>query len=230
MGSWSVERRHERRVDEVAISIQRGLPAHLRADAARLFHEGFGDKLRVAVPDSRRLLAFLELTLDSEHMVVATRADELVGMMGLGSRDGRYRGGLQSSRGSRRELLRVLGPWGYIRAVGGLSMAHHRPARDELYVDGIVVAASARSSGIGSRLLDEASRIAREEGLRWLRLDVVDTNPRAQQLYERLGYRVTGVQSFRYLRRFTGFGAIISMQLDVDATTGPGAREATQAR
>jgi ribosomal protein S18 acetylase RimI-like enzyme len=204
-------------MSDESVVIGRGLPEHLRADAARLFREGFGDKLRMAVPDTERQQVYLEQTLDGSHMVVALMGDELVGMMGLSSSDGSYRGGLLSFRGTMRELRPVLGLWGSIRAVGGSTMAHHRPAPGELYIDGIVVAASARSQGIGGRLLDEALAIAREGGLRWLRLHVIDTNPRAQRLYERLGYRVTDVQSFRYLRRFTGFGAIVAMELSVDA-------------
>ncbi len=96
-------------------------------------------------------------------------------------------------------------------------MADHRPAKDELYVDGVAVAPEARGLGVGTKLLDEALVIARESGMRWLRLDVIDTNPRAQALYERLGYKVTKVQSFRYMKRFIGFGGMVSMELAVGA-------------
>ena len=92
----------------------------------------------------------------------------------------------------------------------------HSPAADEIYIDGLAVSAAERGRGIGTQLLSEADVIARELALPWIRLDVLDTNPRAQALYERLGFKVTKVQSFRYKQRWTGFGALISMERRVN--------------
>ena len=55
-----------------------------------------------------------------------------------------------------------------------------------------------------------------------MRLDVIDRNPRAQALYERLGYKTTRVQSFRYKERWVGFGAIISMERRVQPVESGG--------
>jgi ribosomal protein S18 acetylase RimI-like enzyme len=124
-----------------------------------------------------------------------------------------------------RPFRDLLGWVGALRAVVGLRMANHRPARDELYVDGVAVAAEARGQGIGTLLMDEAAAIARETGKRWLRLDVISTNPRAQALYERLGYRVTKVTPTRWMARWMGFDAIISMERAVEAGAGPTAAQ-----
>ena len=112
-------------------------------------------------------------------------------------------------------LRTQLGFVGAVRAVIGLSMGQHRPEHGELYVDGVAVVPTAQGRGIGSRLLAEVALIAAEDGFRWVRLDVVDTNPRAQALYGRLGYEITNVQTFGYLRRFVGFGGMTSMELAV---------------
>lgn len=206
--------------DEVVI--RRGLPEHLRADAAALFEEAFGDKLGLAIPARQRRMAFMERRLRGDHLVAALREHELVGMMGLSSRDGPFQGSVFHATGSLRELWGLLGVLGSSRAMVGLTVARHQPAPVELYIDGIAVAPSARGRGIGSTLLDEALVIAREGGFRWLRLDVIDTNPRAQRLYERLGYQVTRVQSTLFLRRVLGFGSVISMELSVEALAGTG--------
>jgi ribosomal protein S18 acetylase RimI-like enzyme len=102
-------------------------------------------------------------------------------------------------------------------------MADHAPKADEIYVDGIAVAGKARGLGIGTQLLAEISHIARAHDKRFVRLDVIDTNPRAQALYERVGFRVTKVQSFRWKQRSVGFGAMISMEQSVGVT--PAGRE-----
>jgi ribosomal protein S18 acetylase RimI-like enzyme len=200
-----------------AIAIERGLPEHLRAAGVSLFDDAFGDKMRMAIPDRSRRLVYMDRVYRGDHVVVATRADELLGMMALASAGGSYRGGLMQVPWDPRPFRDLLGLRGAVRAALGLRLAQHRPTLDELYVDGIAVAPAARGQGIGSTLLAEAMSIAREGGWRWLRLDVIDTNPRAQALYERLGYRVTKVERMGPLRRWTGFGAIISMERPVDA-------------
>ena len=90
------------------------------------------------------------------------------------------------------------------------------------YIDGVAVLPEARGHGIGTRLLDEALAIARESGKRWVRLHVVDTNPRAQALYERLGYRVTKVEPTRWMSGVLGFGAMIAMERQVEGGAGTG--------
>jgi ribosomal protein S18 acetylase RimI-like enzyme len=200
-----------------AIAIERGLPDHLRSAGVSLFDDAFGDKMRMAIPDRSRRLAYMDRVYRGDHVVVAVRAGELLGMMALASAAGAYRGGLIDVPWDPRPFRDLLGLRGAMRATLGLRLAQHRPASDELYVDGVAVAAAARGQGIGSKLLAEAMSIAQEGGWRWLRLDVIDTNPRAQALYERLGYRVTKVERMGPLRRWTGFGAIISMERPVDA-------------
>lgn len=202
--------------------IERGLPETLRAQAVVLFEEAFGDKVRVAVRDPEKRMALMDRVYDARHVIVAVRGDELLGMAGLRSRDGDYRGGLLDLSWDPRAHRDLLGLAGATWAVLGLRLADRKPAADELYVDGIAVSPRARGQGIGTRLLDEFVTIAREHGMRWIRLDVIDTNPRAQALYERLGYKVTGVQSFRYKQRWTGFGAMISMELAVGGSANAG--------
>jgi ribosomal protein S18 acetylase RimI-like enzyme len=210
-------------MDAEPVEIRRGLPGHLREAGVRLFDEAFGDKMRMALPDRDKRLAYMFRVYTADHVVVALRAGELLGMMGLASMAGPYRGGLIDVPWDPRPFSELLGWRGAIRAALGLRLAQHRPASDELYVDGVAVASMARGQGIGSTLLAEAGLIAAESGLRWLRLDVIDTNPRAQALYERLGYRVAKVERMGPLSRWTGFGAIISMERPVEGGAG-GAR------
>ncbi len=202
-------------MDAETTVIQLGLPEHLRWAGVILFDDAFGDKLRIAIPDRERRLAFMARVLSGQHAVVARRGDDLLGMLGLSSGGGRYHGGLLDVTWDPRPYRDLLGLRGSLRAVLGLRFAEHHPAADELYVDGVAVAPAERGEGIGTRLLQEAVTVAREDGLRWLRLHVVDTNPRAQALYERLGFRVARVEKTRPLERWLGYGAIISMELPV---------------
>ena len=74
-------------------------------------------------------------------------------------------------------------------------------ASDELYIDTLSVTPAWRHRGLGTGLLGEAERQARELGLRACSLSVDLTNPDAQSLYERLGYHVAATfTSARYAR------------------------------
>ena len=51
------------------------------------------------------------------------------------------------------------------------------------------------SLGIGTRMFEEMFRIARERnGVRQIELDFIEGNSRARHLYEKMGFRITGVK------------------------------------
>ena len=57
------------------------------------------------------------------------------------------------------------------------------------WVGGMGVTPDARRRGIGERIMQELITQAREAGVRTLLLEVLETNTRAKQLYEKLGFR-----------------------------------------
>lgn len=87
-----------------------------------------------------------------------------------------------------------------------------RPQRDEIRVDGIAVAADARGRGIGTQLMAAVVGYARDHGFRAIVLEVVDTNPDAQRLYERLGFAVTKVEQYGRWAVPAGFGGATYMR------------------
>ena len=197
------------------IVIEHGLPDDLRDQAVEIFEDAFGQKMRTVVRDAERRKRFMHASYVAQNCVVAHRDGTLLGMTGLSSRGEPFAGGLMGNSWDPRPHRELLGWVGAAWAVWGSRLSSHRPKADELYVDGIAVAPDARGLGVGTRLLHETTAVARSLGKRFVRLDVIDTNPRAQALYERLGYRVTKVQSFGYKERWVGFGGMISMELAV---------------
>lgn len=210
-------------MDASDVVIERGLPDELREQAVGLFEDAFGSKMGTAIRDRQQRMAFMARAFRARNVVVARRGDRLLGMAGLSSRGEPYRGGVLDVSWDPRPYVDLLGWAGATWAVWGLRLGSHSPATDEIYVDGIAVTPEARGRGVGTRLLAEVADLARCNGKRFVRLDVIDTNPRAQALYERIGYRVTRIQSFRWKRRWTGFGAMISMELPVAAVDQPAA-------
>jgi ribosomal protein S18 acetylase RimI-like enzyme len=75
---------------------------------------------------------------------------------------------------------------GYTVITFSFSLEHG--GRDAL-VDELYVVAPERSQGLGTELIEAASAMLREHGVRRLHLEVDHDNPRAHSLYERLGFR-----------------------------------------
>lgn len=87
-------------------------------------------------------------------------------------------------------------------------------------MDGIAVDAGIRGRGVGSLLIEEVAAVAAEQDCREIRLDVIDTNPRARALYERRDFTAVRTERTPYLRGLLGFGAVTTMRRPVEAN-GP---------
>jgi len=78
-------------------------------------------------------------------------------------------------------------------------------------MDGIFVAPAARGHGVGTALLDATIAEARTRGYAEVRLDVIDSNPRARALYERVGFVAKDTQQLGPLRHIFGFKSATTM-------------------
>ena len=139
---------------------------------------------------------------------------QLVGLAGLHTTDGSLTGGIDA-----RQSFTNLGLMHGLRALVVFSLYERTPKAGELVMDGIAVHKDYRGQGIGSRLLRRVIDYARENGYATIRLDVIDTNPGAQRLYERRGFVAIRVERFPYLRWLLGFGASTTMEFRIADTT-----------
>ena len=82
--------------------------------------------------------------------------------------------------------------------VGFLAMEAHREDVNYIYLDDLSVSAAYRGKGIGTALLNEADRYARDLGFPYIVLHVKLTNTGAKRLYERQGFTVLDDDGDRY--------------------------------
>ncbi|MFY0681002.1 MAG: GNAT family N-acetyltransferase [Thalassovita sp.] len=160
-----------------------------RSEVANLFWAAFGEKLGLVMGPADKALSFVAETLDPKFAISAlSPSGALLGVAGFKTTKGALVGG------SLRDLARHFG-WGSLfwRAPL-LSVLERDPEPGSLLMDGIFVAPAARGMGIGSALLTAIKDHATREGLNEVRLDVINTNPRAKALYERQGF-VPGKQT-----------------------------------
>lgn len=190
---------------------QHGLPDQFLAQAVALYDEAFGQKFSVAIPDKGERISFLEACLNPDYAIVAIAGDVLAGVAGYHTAEGSFTGNFPAGGAGYKALVKRLGVIGGSRAAVVLSLYERHTTPGELLMDGIAVNSSFRGQGIGSRLLDEITAHAADHGFNRVRLDVIDTNPRAKQLYERKGFTTIATEEFPYLKWLLGFSSTTTM-------------------
>ncbi len=183
-----------------------GLPDHLRHDAARLYWQAFGGKLGFVMGPEPRAVAFLAQVIRADHVIIALAHDGgLLGLAGFKSRQGSFAAG---DAAAMRSAYGLVGGYWRSKLLGMLS---NEVDNVNFLLDGICVASPARGMGLGSALLDAICVEAARRGYPAVRLDVIDANWRAQNLYRRLGFVETRRQSIGLLRYVFGFASTITM-------------------
>ncbi len=100
--------------------------------------------------------------------------------------------------------------------VGRISIGRDRnPYSSHVAEVGLMVALDQRRRGIGSALMQEALKWARESGVTKVELEVFPHNEPAIALYRRLGFREEGLRGRRYLVRGDYVDAML-MALDLE--------------
>ncbi len=187
-------------------TIAPGYSDHHQAEAARLFWQAFQGKLGHLMRPESKALAFFTATLDPAFAVSATAPDgTLLGLAGYKTADGAFAGG------GLRDLADTYGFAGALWRAPLLALLERDLAPDTLLMDGIFVAETARGLGIGTALLDAIKAEAQTRGLSHVRLDVIDSNPRARALYERQGFVPGRVEHLGPLRLLFGFRTATTM-------------------
>ncbi|WP_366525452.1 GNAT family N-acetyltransferase [uncultured Ruegeria sp.] len=190
----------------MTISISRGFTAAERPQAAALFWQAFAAKLsRVMGPDDKGS-AFFETVLNPDFALVARDLDgQMLGLAGFKTKEGGLAGG------SMTDLARVYGWFGAIWRGLILSVLERDLQPGVFQMDGIFVAAEARGQGVGTALLAAIKAQARQAGMTEVRLDVIDTNPRARALYEREGFQAMGQEQTGPFKHIFGFNSATKM-------------------
>ena len=190
------------------IEIVRELTPAQRRQAARICFDAFAAKFRVFMlfeDDPQKGAAALCDCLNFEACFFALQGGKAVGLIGLDHGKTRFK------HFSMRNLKRHYGLFGACWRVIFDKLYIHRIRPDELHIDSIAVSSDARGKGVGSLLIDAAFSHGCALGLKKATLEVVDTNPRAQALYERIGFAVTKTKRYGFLTRSAGFEAAAHM-------------------
>jgi ribosomal protein S18 acetylase RimI-like enzyme len=189
-----------------AVTLHRGLPEHLRPEAALLYWQAFGGKLGRVLGPEPRAIRYLTRVLRADNCMTAYDAQgTLIGIAGFRTSEGTFAGG------SPADLHAIYGPVGGRWRASLLQLLNNDVEPDRFLLDGLCVSPAARGQGVGTALLEAIAAEGRARGFATLRLDVVDSNPRARALYERLGFTIARTAGIGPLRFIFGFTAAHTM-------------------
>jgi ribosomal protein S18 acetylase RimI-like enzyme len=196
------------------VLVRDGLDEPDREAAAAIVWDAFREKLGVALGDKSRGCAFLAQTLDADMTVTACDGDTgaLLGVLVLTRADHTGPGGEVGT------LWRTYGVSSVWRLALLIAM-ESSPSKDAMHIDSICVVAGARGRGVGSALMEHAIKRADAAGKAAVELEVIDANPRARELYARLGYATVTHESVPWpLSRWLGIRGTTRMRLPVTAS------------
>ncbi len=82
----------------------------------------------------------------------------------------------------------------------------------QLLMDGIAVKEGCRGRGIGKQLFLELEKFAIDKNLSSIKLDVIDENPNAKRLYEKIGFVSTKYQKLpNFIYKLIGVSGVTTM-------------------
>lgn len=200
------------------------LPETHIPEGVRLYYTGLEAKLGPVFGPLESALAVLPESIHSTRSLTAFSEGRLAGILGIHDQHGSF---LTPSYGT---MLRHYGQISGTFRTMLLMLLDHKVPPGDLYLDGIVVDPSLRGQGIGSALMAAFEHLARENGFTSVSLEVIDTNPRALSLYERLGYRQIATHTMGPFSRLFGFRSSIRMSKRVDPNSAPLAPDFTRNR
>ncbi len=187
------------------ITVSKGLSEQDRHPAAEIYYHAFRRKFQPFLGNQVHFISILEKSFNPVRAIVARRGGECVGLAGV-QHDG------QELLGFTHSIFVSEFGWifGTIRYLS-LGLFEQSTDKGELLLEGIAVHPSCRGQGIGTKLLEAVFDYAREKGIDSVKLEVIDTNPAAQKLYERMGFAIIETNHYPYLRNWLGFSASTTM-------------------
>jgi ribosomal protein S18 acetylase RimI-like enzyme len=191
----------------MSYQVSHGLPETYRAAAADLYWQAFGGKLGPVMGPPARAQTYLRRVLRLDQCFAIVHDNRLLGIVGLHGESGTFAGG------TARDFGAVYGRWRGLWRLGLLTRVGSKdPDIGALMIDGFSVHAAARGQGVGAALLKAVMDHARATGFEAVQLDVVGSNWRAREFYQRHGFTVQSQHNIGALRLIFGFDSTARMQ------------------
>ena len=189
--------------------IYRGIKPEHRVVAAHLYAKAFAGKFLSILGDHKRVTNLFSSGINTQRGISAISSNnELLGLVGFQYHDTSLID-IQLKDFTREYGLIV----GMIKAAAIAILFDRKPDNPhQLMMDGIVVREESRGQGIGKRFFAELEHLAQSKQLTSIKLDVIDANPKAKRLYEKIGFAAVKHQTVpNLLTRWVGVRGVTTM-------------------
>ncbi len=166
------------------MQIRKGFDEKDRSQATAIYLNAFKRKFENLIGEEKLIQGLFEKALDPTYCVCAYEDDKIIGIAGF--HEGSH-GFVDIKYG---DFIKMFG-WFYgtWKAVITDMLFTRKPSSTDVFLmDGIAVDSNYRGLGVGSKLFDALISYGQSTGYKYIQLDVIDENPRAKALYERLGF------------------------------------------
>lgn len=187
-----------------------------KREVATLYVQAFSLKLSslwLFTTSEKEAVTVLCQSLCYDNGLYALLEGRVVGFVGLEKGDGFF--APLHYKTLKQSFGLIGGAWRYA-AYRIYRLFHGDIPRHAVHIDPIVVSGEARGLGIGTKLFEAAYTWAERARRRSIVLEVVDTNPQAKKLYERLGFQTFKEQHTGFLTQNAGFTKVFHMEKVLD--------------
>lgn len=169
--------------------------------AVDIYYFAFQRKIRALIKLTEKALAIYKKALNPDRGLFALSNHSVVGVTGLHYDNKNF---MEIKYKYIREHFNPIQSY-FIYFINKIMSPKLEPG--VLRIDSIAVAENARGQGIGSLLIKKVFEFAKEKGFKKIVLEVVDTNPKAKKLYERLGFKEKKIVKYYFTKRVAGFSS-----------------------
>jgi len=172
-----------------------------KSDMMRIFYDSFERKITAFIKSKQKALSIFENSLNTDRIMLAVEDKKITGMAGLHYDDRNFTDIKYGTLKTHYNPLKSFFMYWIIR------LTTPKIKEGTVRIDSLAVDKSYRGKGIGTKLIKGVIEFARQNNYSQVLLEVVNTNPMAKALYERMGFKVKKKVNFYFFTRSAGFSS-----------------------
>lgn len=191
----------------MAVELRFGVPENQKLKVASIIYDAFGSKFNKFYGNKNKVVEYISKSLRNDRTIISLKNGMTVGFVGLEHNKKSF---IEPDLKQTFHIFGLASPVAIL--ITKLFVLANKTKPQEMHLESIAVSKTERGKGIGSKLLQFVLNHARSKGFSQIKLEVVNTNPRARQLYESFGFEEVKVNKIPYPLSFLmGFENIIEM-------------------
>ena len=179
------------------------------AQALEIYYNAFEQKIRPLLKPKEKAICIYSYAIHPNRVYYALKNGKTAGIIGLQYDDLDFLSYRFDFIKRQYSFFRSL----YLYII--LNIMKMKLEEYTIRIDSIAVDDQCRGQGIGKILIDKVIEIAKNRGFKEIILEVVNTNPRAKKLYEKMGFKEKKHIKFYFLTRSFGFTSAYVMSMKI---------------